>query len=148
MDAVKFLKQQHDEVEELFQRFEATSDGAEKTRADLAERITADLDVHAQIEEEIFYPAVREQGGKLADLVEEGEEEHGEAKQLIGAIKRITEDATLKERVNQLAGAIRHHVKEEENEMFPKYREQIDAATLEELGERLEARAKELEAQA
>ena len=147
MDALTFLKQQHDEVEALFAQFEASSEGAEKARADLAERITADLDVHAQIEEEIFYPAVREQGGELAKLVEEGEDEHAEAKQLIGAIKRITEDETLKERVLELAGAIRHHVAEEENEMFPKYREQIDGATLEDLGEQLSLRAKELEQQ-
>ena len=145
MDALTFLKNEHDEVDEMFVEFLSSSEGSEKTRENLAEKICEELDAHAQIEEEIFYPAVREKGGELAELVKEGEEEHAEVKQLIGRIRRSSQDDTLQELVTELAANVRHHVAEEENEMFPKIRAAFDAGSLEDLGLQLEARDKELE---
>ena len=95
------------------------SDASDQKRRELAERVCDALTVHAQIEEEIFYPAAREVGIKR-DLMDEAEVEHQSAKSLIGQIKSMTPaDRTYDAKVTVLSEFIDHHVEEEESQMFP-----------------------------
>src|SRR5687767_13691195 len=138
-DAIKLLKSDHDEVEELFAQYEKQKNKNGGTKGDLIDKICTALTVHAQIEEEIFYPAVREAFPKLSALLEEANVEHGSAKDLIAQIEEgDAEDEHFDAMVTVLGEYIKHHVREEQNELFPQISDtKVD---LQELGERLEAR--------
>jgi hemerythrin superfamily protein len=123
-DATVALQRDHTEVHRLFKQYEklmkADADGSE--RQALATRICMLVTVHAQIEEEIFYPAAREAGVE-EDMLDEAEVEHASAKDLIGQIQSMgPEDDLYDAKVTVLGEYIDHHVEEEENEMFPKCR--------------------------
>jgi hypothetical protein len=125
----------------------ATTAGAEGDRQAIAQKICNELTVHAQIEEEIFYPALR-QATDAGALLDEAEAEHQEAKDLIAQIEALpAADGTLDDLVAKLACAIEHHVKEERDHLFTKARA---AAGLDlfALGAQLKERQQELEAQA
>ena len=118
-DAVALLKQDHRAVEQLFEQFE---DADESEQSAIAQRVCQMLTVHAQIEEEIVYPAAKQafEGEESEDLVNEAEVEHGSAKELIAKIEGMTgDDEHFKATVTVLGEYIKHHVKEEENELFP-----------------------------
>jgi hemerythrin superfamily protein len=140
-DAIALLKQDHRMVEALFEEFE---DAEESEQSELATRICQMLTVHAQIEEEILYPQAKEAFGEEEDeMVYEAEIEHGSAKELIAKIEAGTpEDAEFKSLVKVLSEYIKHHVKEEEKEMFPALKEsELD---LKEMGAQLANRKMEL----
>lgn len=140
-DAIALLKQDHRTVEALFDEFE---DADESEQAGLATRICQMLTVHAQIEEEILYPQAKEAFGEEEDeMVYEAEIEHGSAKELIAKIEASTpEDPEFKPLVKVLSEYVKHHVKEEEKEMFPALKEaEID---LKEMGTQLAHRKMEL----
>ncbi len=139
-NALTLLKQDHDMVKELFEKFEKTR--SEDKKAQIAEQICTELTIHAQIEEEIFYPAVREEI-REEDLIDEATVEHQSAKDLIAQIEEEGPEGELWEaKVKVLGEYINHHVKEEQNELFPQVRKtKID---LDELGQQLEARKMEL----
>src|SRR5262249_419638 len=137
-DAVTLLKQDHRTVESVFGDFE---DADESEQATIAERVCQLLTVHAQIEEEILYPAAREalEDEEDAELVSEALVEHGTAKELIAKIEAMTpDDESFKATVKVLSEYIKHHVKEEEGELFPKLKK--TGLDLRELGERLAER--------
>jgi hemerythrin superfamily protein len=139
-DAIALLKADHKEVAEMLEKFET----ARSTKEKLAQQICMALTVHAQIEEEIFYPAAREAlGDEGKDLLDEAKVEHNSLKELIGQIEGSSPDDDLFEaHVKVLGEYVKHHVKEEESELFPKLRKSdID---LVEVGEQLAARKKEL----
>lgn len=118
-DAIALLKQDHRTVEALFDEFE---DAEEQEQSDLAERICNMLTVHAQIEEEILYPAAKEalDEEEAADLVNEAAVEHQSAKDLIAKIESMTpDDEYFESTVKVLGEYVKHHVKEEESELFP-----------------------------
>lgn len=118
-DAIALLKQDHRTVEALFDRFEDADD--DELQA-IAERVCQLLTIHAQIEEEILYPAAKEtfEDEEELDLVNEANVEHQSAKDLIAKIEGMTpEDETFKATVKVLSEYIKHHVKEEETELFP-----------------------------
>jgi hemerythrin superfamily protein len=145
MNAIDLLKKDHDEVDALFKDYEmlAESDGENGVdRRALSTRICGLLAVHALIEEEIFYPAAR-QAKVDADLLDEAEIEHGSAKQLIAEIGAANASESLYDaRVKVLGEYIRHHVKEEESELFPACRKSdMDLA---DIGARLERRKGQL----
>jgi hypothetical protein len=139
-DAIDFLKSDHRDVEAMFKAFELTGD--EDRQAELAERICTALKVHAQIEEELFYPAAREEIDDL-ELVEEAMVEHASAKELIAQIERMEPQEELFEaRMQVLGEQIKHHVKEEETELFPACRKAgMDLARI---GRKLAERKQEL----
>jgi hemerythrin superfamily protein len=119
-DATALLKQDHRVVEQLFEQFEAADD--DQLHA-IAERVCQLLTVHAQIEEELLYPAAKEalDDEEDVELVSEANVEHQTAKDLIAKIDGMTpEDESFKATVKVLSEYIKHHVKEEENELFPK----------------------------
>lgn len=123
-DATTLLMKDHREVKGLFRRYEklVKSEAEGRERQQLAEEICQMLAVHAQIEEEIFYPAVRE-ANVDEDLVDEAEVEHASAKDLIGQIQGMQPDDDLYDaKVTVLGEYVNHHVEEEESQMFPKAR--------------------------
>jgi hemerythrin superfamily protein len=119
-DAIALLKQDHRIVEKLFDDFEEADD--DELQA-IAERVCQLLTIHAQIEEELFYPPAQEalEDEEDVDLVHEANVEHQSAKDLIAKIEAMTpEDDMFKATVKVLAEYVKHHVKEEETELFPK----------------------------
>lgn len=134
-NAISLLSADHARVMQLFQRFE-NARGAQKQR--IARDICNELTVHAQLEEEIFYPAARDAIG-ADDLMDEAEVEHASAKELIAQIEAGSPgDALWEAKVSVLGEHVRHHVKEEQGKMFKKIRaSQLD---LNALGDRIRAR--------
>jgi hemerythrin superfamily protein len=146
-DAITFLMDEHKKVKDLFAEFGklAKGDGNEADKAGIVRQICDALTVHAQIEEEIFYPAVRAaiDGDELMD---EADVEHSGAKNLIAQLMEVTpeEDDHYDAKVIVLSEMIDHHVKEEEGKMFPKVKKaKLDTS---ELGEELIQRRAELQA--
>ena len=141
-DAIKLLTQDHREVESLFEQFEKASDDADKEQ--LARRICTELKVHAMLEEEIFYPALR---GKIeGDDLDEALVEHDGAKVLINEIEASGAGADFFEaKVKVLKEQIEHHVKEEESQQGNIFSQARKAGVdLDALGERMAARKAEL----
>jgi hemerythrin superfamily protein len=140
-DAIALLRADHALVEDLFSQFEKARDDARKQT--LATRICMELKIHTSIEEEIFYPATREVLPKEEDLLDEAEVEHASAKELIAQIEAGKPGEELWDaKVTVLSEYIKHHVKEEHTEMFPKVRKtKLD---LKALGQRLKERKEQL----
>ncbi len=138
-DAVQLLRADHRKVQDLFDQYEKAR--GDDRKAELAQEICTELKVHAQIEEEIFYPAARE-ALKEQDLIDEATVEHASAKDLIAQIEQAQAgDELFDAKVIVLGEYIKHHVKEEHNEMFPKLKKtKLDLKALgEQLAERKEA---------
>ena len=139
MDAITLLKQDHKTVEGLFKKFEKAGDGAKKTQKDLAEKITEELSIHAAIEEEVFYPAVRAALEEEEDTILEAYEEHHVVKFLLSEIEVMDpEDERFKAKVTVLIESVRHHVEEEEQELFPEVRKALGRKRLGEIGDQME----------
>jgi iron-sulfur cluster repair protein YtfE (RIC family) len=146
-DAIALLEADHREAQAMFKQFEELSDRANATKKKLTDQICTALELHTQIEEEIFYPAVREASSDLEDIVDESLVEHASAKELIAQLQEMDpEDELYDAKVKVLGEQIEHHVGEEENEMFPKVRKlKLDLVAL---GEEMAARKEELAASA
>lgn len=124
-EARSLLDSDHKNVKKMFTAYDELAESKAATAAqkrDLALQICMELTVHTQIEEEIFYSAVRE-AIKETDLLDEAEVEHASAKELIAQIQEAPEvDDMFDAKVKVLGEYIDHHVKKERNEMFPKAR--------------------------
>jgi hemerythrin superfamily protein len=139
-NAIAMLIADHHKVKSLFDQFDALSERSLATKKKLADQICHELTVHAQLEEDIFYPAVRKAVGDAA-LMDEALVEHASAKELIAQIEAMDPGDDLYDaKVTVLSEQIDHHVREEEKEMFPKVRK--SALDLNALGEQM-AQAKE-----
>lgn len=138
-DAINILKKDHDKVKELFEQFEDATDL--RTKRKIVAEALMELKVHAAIEEEIFYPAVRPE---LDDkIMTEADEEHHVAKVLIAELDEMDgKESHYDAKFKVLAENIRHHIKEEERDMFPKARGL--SLDMESLGKKLLARKEQL----
>jgi hemerythrin superfamily protein len=116
MMATQLLKKDHATVKRLFARFRQTV-RAQKARQGVVDRIATELEVHAQIEEEIFYPAMRAVP-KAAPLLREAHEEHEQVKSLVAEMQSADAESVA-EKVKELRQAVLHHATEEERDMFP-----------------------------
>ena len=146
MDAISILIGDHNRVRGLFARFKAAEEKDDSvTMKTLASKIFEELEVHTTIEEEVFYPAVKDADEEVSDLVDEGLEEHHVAKTLMGEAKSETEAGSDQwvAKLKVLIENVDHHVDEEEEEMFPKLRSKM-ASQLEEMAPKLEALKKKL----
>jgi hemerythrin superfamily protein len=137
--AIQMLKDDHKTVEDLFSRYEAAGEEAVEEKRQVRDRIVKELSVHAHIEEEVFYPATREARRETEDMVKEAYEEHSKAKQTLGQLAGLEpSDPQFDTVMQQLIKDVRHHVEEEENEMFPKVNEAMSSQELSDLGDRLQ----------
>jgi hemerythrin superfamily protein len=146
-DAVSLLSSDHLEVKQMFEEYRqlVESNAGEDRRAELAAQICSALTVHAEIEEDIFYPAMRESSDDDL-LLDQAEVAHGSAKELIEQIESMDPgDALYDARVLVLGEYVEHHVQEEENEIFPQAEK--SGIDLDELGAELAERKRELMAE-
>ena len=139
MDAITLLKQDHKTVEGLFKKFEKTGPAAHAAQRDLAEKIVRELSVHAAIEEQAFYPAVREAVPDAEDHVLEALEEHHIVKWVASELDGMKPDAErFRAKMTVLIESVRHHVEEEERVLFPQVRAAMGRKALGEIGDALE----------
>jgi iron-sulfur cluster repair protein YtfE (RIC family) len=141
MDALELLTADHNRVRGLFARFQAAEGENDAQAARLAEKIFMELDVHTNIEEQLFYPMVTKLNDEIHDLVTEGLEEHHVVDSLMEEIKGLTpSDEHWAAKMKVLIENVEHHAEEEEQELFPLIRKAIDDDARTELGRQLEAR--------
>ncbi len=139
-EATALLRADHKKVSQLFEQFENSRSSARKKS--LVSEICTELTVHAQIEEEIFYPAVK-RALKDKELVPEATVEHATMKDLIAQIEGVEPDGEMYDaKVKVLSEYVKHHVKEEQNEMFKKARS--TSLDMKALGAELAARKADL----
>jgi len=144
IDVTELLHQDHMKVSELFFQFSKAEDDTEKE--DLVKQILTELHVHAKVEEEIVYPSVEEEAEDGEELVGEANVEHRMVKYLMAELSEMAgDDEELDAKVTVLCELVKHHVREEEKEMFKKLRE--SGADLEELAEQVQERKEELMAE-
>lgn len=145
-DALQFLEAEHEDVKSAFRKYESLEDDAYDEKQRLAEKICQDLKRHTTVEEEIFYPAFRKALAKADPMANEAVVEHQGAKHMIADIEESnSRDQLFDARIHVLSEYIVHHVKEEEQEMFPAVRKtNLD---LHGLGAHLQSRTQELKGQ-
>ena len=138
MNAVELLKADHDVVRKLFQDVKESDDSKHPA---IFKKIKAELDAHAHIEEVIFYPKLKEDGDKeLVDIVLEGIEEHRQIKMFLRQLADLSGDSEQFEpKLKVLMEDTDHHVKEEEDEMFPLVKDQFESDVLGRMGEKMAA---------
>lgn len=144
-DALAMLKADHDKVKKMFKEFERMTEDEEmgEEAQQLATQICNELKVHTTLEEEIFYPEARAALEDDEDLLDEAEVEHASAKDLIEQIEAGGGDEKFAAKVTVLGEYVNHHIKEEQDEMFPKVKKAKEL-DLGEMGERMMARKQEL----
>ena len=140
MDAIALLKADHDKVKRLLNELETTTERGIKTRAELFSTIKGELTIHEIIEEEIFYPELKAHP-RAKDIVLEGYEEHHVVDTLMKELEELdVEDERWGAKALVMKENIEHHIEEEEGEMFRDARQVFDAAELDDLGRRMDAR--------
>lgn len=148
LDAITMLREDHKLLRKLSKELAETTEAAVVTRKKLLKRLEAELTAHTTIEEELFYPAILDASDDVEDarMVAEGIEEHRAADAKVIPDLHKTDPSTIEYsgRLKVLKDYIFHHLKEEEEDMFPKVRELIGRKELRELGEKMMARKKEL----
>ena len=152
--ATQLLKNDHATVKQLFARFEKLGEGAQETKQNTFSEIQRELETHSTIEEEIFYPAVREDVGGTEELVDESLEEHAVVKTLLRELSSLSaEDEEFDAKMTVLQENVEHHIKDEEEKLFPKAEKLLGSDKLGALGVKMadlkeaeqEALAEELE---
>jgi len=148
MNAYDLLKEDHKKVSAIFEKLDSTTERALKTREELFTKLNSELEVHAAIEEQIFYPALK-QAAETREIVLEAFEEHNVVKGLLGELSSTPKDSEKwTAKLTVLKENIEHHVEEEEGEMFKKARKVLTDQQAEQLGERMDAAKKKLSATA
>jgi hemerythrin superfamily protein len=143
MDAITLLKDDHKAVEALFKRFEKAGEKAYTEKRAVVERIIESLAKHAAIEEQLFYPVVRATVPETEDIALESLEEHHIVKWVLSELETMApEDERFDAKVTVLIENVRHHVKEEEGEFFPKVRDELGRGALSDLGDAMAAAEK------
>jgi hemerythrin-like domain-containing protein len=144
MNALTLLEDDHKDIKQLLKKADDTTERAVKTRAALLHEISVKLTAHEKIEEDIFYPALKEHP-KAKDIVLEGYQEHHVVDLIMAELKDLDEDdETWGAKFAVMKENIEHHVEEEEGEMFTKARAAFSAEELDELGEAMEAMRAEI----
>jgi hemerythrin superfamily protein len=134
-DAVELILRQHEEIRSRFAEFDAMSDRPSKKKDQLVASIVTDLVKHAEIEEQVFYPAVREEVDGLGDELDEDLEEHHAAELLMDELDGATSDLPrFDAKVTVLKENVLHHMEEEETDLLPEVREALDERRRRELG--------------
>lgn len=141
MKATDLLKKQHKNVKALFKKVENTEGG--RQRRQLMDQIANELKIHTKIEEEIFYPAVRELGtSKAEEMIDEAFEEHHVVDLVLAELPTVDpEDERFAAKMTVLSELVEHHVEEEEGELFPMAEKKLGKDRLQMLGEQMQSMA-------
>jgi iron-sulfur cluster repair protein YtfE (RIC family) len=143
MNAFELLTEDHQRVSAIFEKLEPTTERALKTREELFARLKTELQIHTEIEEQIFYPALKQEE-ETREITLEGIEEHNVVKTLLEEMEAMPVDSEeWSAKLSVLKENVEHHVEEEEGEMFPKARKALTKEKIEELGARIEAAKKQ-----
>ena len=143
MDAIKLLEEDHRSVEKLFKEFEAAGDRAHVTKGRVVDSIIEELSIDAAIEEQVFYPAARSAVSQTTPMVLESLEEHHVVKWLLSELDSMEPtDERFEPKVTVLIEQVRHHVKEEEHDLFPEVSKGLGDVRLGQLGQELETAKK------
>jgi len=143
MNAIKLLKDDHRRVKALFKKYEQAGEGAAKERQSIAKSIIKELSIHAAVEEQLLYPAARAVDSRMDDIVLESLEEHHVAKWTLNELDKMSpEDERFDAKMTVLMENIRHHIEEEEGDLFPKLAKRLGRTDLEELGRMIDAAKK------
>ena len=138
MDAITLLKTDHEKVSGIFEKLEETTERAEKTREELFLKLKQELDLHAHIEETIFYPVLKK-AEETREITMEGIQEHHVVKTLLRELSAMgVTSETWTAKLKVLKENVEHHVEEEEGEMFKSARKVLSQEQLEELGALME----------
>jgi hypothetical protein len=138
MDAITLLKTDHEKVSGIFEKLEETTERAEKTREELFMKLKQELDLHAHVEETIFYPVLKK-SEETRDITMEGIQEHHVVKVLLRELDAMgVTSETWTAKLKVLKENVEHHVEEEEEDMFKSAREVLSQEQLEELGALME----------
>jgi len=145
MDAIDLLKADHRKFKKLFRTYEAAGDRAYQKKKDLADKLFMEITIHSMVEEELFYPAVKERANREGKrLVAESVEEHHIVATLIEEMKVLDpKDERFEAKFSVLQENIEHHIEEEENELFPEA-EELLGTRIKNLGAQMEERKDEL----
>jgi hypothetical protein len=144
MDAMTLLKQDHDKVKKMLDQLDSTTERGVKTREELFTKLKRELEIHEAIEEEIFYPALKDHP-KTKEITLEAYEEHHVVDTVMAEIEAVPfDDETWGAKLTVMKENLEHHIDEEEGEMFDQARQVFDEDELEDLGERMAARKEEL----
>jgi hemerythrin-like domain-containing protein len=148
MDALKLLEDDHVTIKKMLAEGEETTERAEKTRTELFERLKSFLEVHERIEEEVLYPALRD-NPKAKEIALEGYEEHHVVDEILLELKDTpVDDETWGAKFKVAKENLEHHIEEEEGDMFKKARQIFSDDELERMGQRMkeiESLAKQVE---
>jgi hemerythrin-like domain-containing protein len=141
-DVIEVLEQDHREVEQMFAELEslrgASSEGAQSRRKDLTDQVTIELVRHSVAEEVLVYPQVEEKVG--AEEAEHAREEHAEAEETLHRLEKLdADDPAFDGELATLMAEIRHHIEDEEGQIFAQMRQTMEAEELRKLGGRVEA---------
>jgi hypothetical protein len=137
-DVIELLEHDHREVEQMFAEFERATDAQEK-RA-IADKIIIELVRHSEAEEQAVYPAMKANIEGSKEMVEHEIEEHSKAEKIMKKLDGLDPtDPSFETLMQELQTAIRHHIKEEETDSFPKFRQAVDQAELDKLGSTVQA---------
>ena len=146
MNALSLLEEDHKRVKKMLAELDSTTERGVKTREELFTKLKQELEIHEAIEEEIFYPALKEHP-KAKDIVLEAYEEHNVVDMVMAEIQEVAfDDERWGAKLTVMKENLEHHIEEEEGEMFKQARQVFDDAELEDLGNRMEMRKKELQA--
>ncbi|QKT04740.1 hemerythrin domain-containing protein [Ectothiorhodospiraceae bacterium 2226] len=138
MEIFQLLKQDHKKVSTLLKHLADTSEDAKVTRKKNLQALENELEVHAQVEERLLYPKLREYD-ETKDEAEHGIEEHGEMRQALHELIELeVDDPDWMDQLMELKDTIEHHVEEEEEELFPKARKLLGGERAEEMADRAE----------
>ena len=136
MDALELLKQDHARIKKLFDKAESADDREQKR---IFSQIKSELEMHAHLEENIFYPAMQRHEG-LKEMVAESLKEHNAMKALLQEMATLHAREDFEDKLEELIDNVEHHAEdEEEGKMFPKVRELVSADELQKLGTQLQA---------
>ena len=148
MDALSLLKEDHQKVKKMLGELDSTTERGVKTREELFTKLKGELQIHEAIEEEIFYPALREHP-KTKETVLEAYEEHNVVDMVMSQIEGVAyDDERWGAKMTVMKENLEHHIEEEETEMFKQARQVFEREELDELGSRMESRKHELMAEA
>lgn len=137
-DAIVLLKNDHKEVERLFKKFEKASASSQR-KGEIAKEVSRLLTAHTYVENEVMYPQVRELVPALEDDILESYEEHHVVEVLLKELAALgPDDEAFEPKFTVLIENVRHHVKEEEDEWFPKVRDELGRNRLQEIGASME----------